>query len=68
MYSSSFPSTYLKRIDGGFEVLLHDKKVFGCGSNPNYYKRFTVTETGKITLLETVLMFEAPEEDGMCVD
>lgn len=68
VYSSHFPSTYSKRINGGFEVLLHDKKVFGCGPHPNYYKVFKVTEAGQITLLQTVKMFEDPEEDALCVD
>ena len=68
VYSSHFPSTYAKRIAGGFQVLLHDKKVFGCGPHPNYYKLFKVTESGQITLLQTVKMFEDPEEDGLCVD
>lgn len=68
VYSSHFPSTYAKRISGGFEVLLHDKKIFGCGPHPNYYKVFKVTEAGQITLLQTVKMFEDPEEDALCVD
>jgi len=68
VYSSKFPSTYSKRVDGGFEVLLHDKKVFGCGPHPNFYKLFYVTDAGEISLLQTVKMFEDPNEDGMCVD
>lgn len=68
VYSAHFPSTYAKRISGSFEVLLHDKKVFGCGHHPNYYKLFRVTEAGEITLLQTVKMFEDPEEDALCVD
>jgi hypothetical protein len=68
VFSSYFPSTYSKRVSGGFEVLLHDKKVFGCGPHPNFYKRFKVTDGGEIRLLQTVKMFEDPEEDGMCVD
>lgn len=68
VYSSNFPSTYAKRINAGYEVLLHDKKVFGCGPHPNYYKLFKVTDSGQITLLQTVKMFEDPEEDALCVD
>ena len=50
-------------------MLLHDKKkVFGCGPHPNYYKVFKVTEAGQIRLLQTVKLFEDPEEDALCVD
>jgi hypothetical protein len=68
VYSSQFPSTYAKKVNGGFEVLLHDKKVFGCGPHPYFYKLFKVTDSGEITLLKTVKMFEDPEEDALCVD
>jgi len=68
VYTSNFPSTYAKRINGGFEVLLHDKKVFGCGPHPNFYKIFNVTKDGQIKLFQTVKMFEDPKEDALCVD
>jgi hypothetical protein len=67
-FVSNFPSTYARRVDDGYEVLLHDKKVFGCGPHPYYYKLFNVTKAGKITLLKTVRMFEDPKEDALCVD
>ena len=68
IYSPTFPSTYSKRIGEGFEVLLHDKKIFGCGPHPNFYKVFRVTFSGEITLVKTVKMFEDPKEDALCVD
>jgi hypothetical protein len=68
IFSDDFPSTYSKKIIGGFEVILHDKDVFGCGPHTNYYKIFTVTTEGHIKLLKTFKMFEDPEEDGLCVD
>jgi hypothetical protein len=67
-FISHFPSTYVKSATDGFEVLLHDKKVFGCGPHPNFYKLYKVTKAGQITLLRTVKMFEDPEEDALCVD
>lgn len=68
IYSKSFPSTYAKRINGGFEVLLHDKEVFGCGPHSYVYKIFTVSNSGTINLIRSVKMFENPQEDGLCID
>jgi len=68
VYSSHFPSTFARRVSGGFEVLLHDKIVYGCGPKPNFYKIYRVTDAGEITLLQVVKMFEDPELDGQCVD
>jgi hypothetical protein len=68
VYSDNFPSTYAKAINDGYEVLLHDKEIFGCGPHPYFYKIFRVTNAGQITLIKTVKMFEDPEEDASCVD
>ena len=68
VYSDNFPSTYVKAINDGYEVILHDKKVFGCGPHPYFYKIYQVTKAGHITLIKTVKMFEDPEEDAHCVD
>lgn len=68
VYSEEFPSTYVKEIDGGYEVLLHDYQLFGCGPHPHFYIIFHVTTAGEIELIETVKMFEDPEQDDLCVD
>jgi hypothetical protein len=67
-FISHFPSTYAKQVEDGYEVLLHDKKVFGCGPHPNFYSLFKVSKAGYINLLKTVKMFEDPKEDALCVD
>lgn len=68
VYSTHFPSTYAKRVEGGFEVLLHDNKKYGCGPHPYFYKIFKVTDSGDIKLIENVKMYEDPEDDALCVD
>ena len=68
VYASYFPAAHAKKVNGGYEVLLHDKKVYGCGPHPYFYKVFHVTDGGEIKLLQTVRMYEDPKEDPICVE
>lgn len=68
VYSDSFPSAYSRKNKKGFEVLLHDRKFSGCGPHPFFYKRFQVSTSGVITMIEDVRMYENPEDDRLCVD
>jgi len=67
-YTSRFPSAYAYRIRDGYIVLLHKKDYYGCGPHPYYYLTFRVTRKGQITEMETVKMYEDPQEDNLCVD
>jgi hypothetical protein len=60
--------TFVKTIDGGYEVLLYDYQLCGCGPHSTYLTKIQVFTNGDINQLEYLPVFANPEDDGLCVD
>jgi len=61
-------STYSKVSGSGYEVSLFHYQLFGCGPHSHLMHRIFVGKDGEIKELESIKIYEDPEEDDLCVD
>jgi hypothetical protein len=67
-FAWSVNTTYSVEKDNGFEVNLFDYKGCGCGPHPYSMIRCHVSRNGDVKMIETVRIYEDPDQDSLCVD
>lgn len=67
-FTKTINTTYSIESGDGFEVNLFGYQLCGCGPHTHFMVRFLVKKNGEINEIETVKLYENPEEDGLCVD
>lgn len=60
--------THVVKTPDGYQVLLFDYKLCGCGPHHTYAVEILVQSDGRIEETSRVPIFKDPEEDGLCVD
>lgn len=60
-------SSYVKKVDDGYELLLYHYAVFGC-SHPYMRRLVKVTFDGHVEIMEEYEAFGNIEDLGLCVD
>lgn len=61
-------TTSVEKNEEGYIVNLFDYILCGCGPHSYLMKEYLITEEGDLKLLETIKLYEDPEQDGLCVD
>jgi hypothetical protein len=60
--------THVQTTSDSYEINLFDNQICGCGPHTYFMNRVKVSFAGDIEILETIAVFENPEEDNLCVD
>ena len=67
-FTKKINTTYSIEADEGYELNLFGYQLCGCGPHTHFMVKFLVKKNGDINEVETIKLFENPEEDGLCVD
>lgn len=67
-FTDRLQDTHVKAVPEGYEVLLYDYKLCGCGPHPTFAVTVLVTSDGQVLERSRVKVFEDPAEDRLCVD
>jgi hypothetical protein len=67
-YVDELQDTHVLEVEDGYEVLLYDYEVCGCGPHTTYAVTVKVTHDGEIKEVLRKEVYEDPAEDGLCVD
>lgn len=67
VYQPTITSSYVKKVEDGYELLLYFYKVFGC-SHPYIERLIKVYTDGRVEIVEAKEAFEHSESIGFCVD
>ncbi len=67
IYQPTISSSYVKKVDDGYELLLYYYVVFSC-SHPYMERIIKVCFDGTVEILEEQAAFESEEEFGHCID
>lgn len=60
--------TQIQSTSEGYEINLFDYQICGCGPHTYSMYRLRISIAGDIEILESIPVFENPEEDNLCVD
>lgn len=62
------PETVVETLADGYEVLLYDYQLCGCGPHPYSIAKVKVSFDGTLAEAEAVPAYEDSQQDGLCID
>lgn len=60
--------THVVTSEEGYEINLFDYQACGCGPHTYLMQRVKISFNGDLEILESIPVFENPEEDDLCID
>ena len=67
-FVAEIQDTFVEKTADGYQVHLFDYQICGCGPHSHSAVDVLVTQDGQVRLLSEDVIFEDPDEDGLCVD